>query len=224
MSHGRRRIAAWLAIIAVVSTISYAARFAESGPAPADVLFKWSTAIGTFVLDGVLLGLVLLIARGIGVREAFALRRPPSWPRAFRIGGVALAATWTMSFILELAVGHAAREQAVPQYWDPARAGVFVTNAVAIAAFVPIVEESLCRGIGFALFQRWGDAYAIAATAVGFALAHGAVLDLPWVLVTGVGLGYLRAKTGSLYPCIALHATLNGIAVLASAVSASAPT
>ncbi len=210
-----------MAVVAAIATLSYAARFAESGPGPADVLFRWSTAVGTLVLDGILLLLVLLIARGLPIREAFALRAPPSWSQAFRIAGVALAATWTTSFILELAVGHAAREQALTSYWDPSRAGVFAANALAIAVFVPVVEESLCRGIGFTLVQRWGDAYAVAVTAVAFALAHGAVLDLPWVLVTGLGLGYLRARTGSLYPCIALHATVNGIAVLASALLGS---
>ena len=122
--------------------------------------------------------------------------------------------------MLELAVGHAAREQAVPQFSDPSRAGWFAANAVAIALFVPIVEESICRGIGFTLLQRWGEAVAIAGSAVAFALAHGAVLDLPWVLVTGLGLGYLRSRTGSLFPCVALHATVNGIAVMASALLA----
>jgi membrane protease YdiL (CAAX protease family) len=204
-------------VIAAIASLSYAARFAESGPARADVLFRWSTAIGTFVIDGILLALTLLIARGLPLRDAFALRSPPSWPRALRIAAVALAATWTTSLILELVAGHAAREQAVPQYWDPSATGAFVANALAIAVFVPIVEESLCRGIGFTLFQRWGDTTAIAATAIGFALAHGAVLDLPWVLVTGAGLGYLRSRTGSLYPCVALHLTVNGIAVLVSA-------
>lgn len=210
-------------LIAAIATLSYAARFATvTGPEPADLLFRPSTAMGTFVLDGILLALTLLIARGIGIRTAFALHRPSSWPRAFRIAGLALAATWTTSLVLELAAGHAAREQAVPQFWDPSRAGVFALNAIAIVVFVPIVEESICRGIGFTLLGRWGDAAAIGGTAVAFALAHGAVLDLPWVLVTGLGLGYLRARTGSLYPCIGLHATVNGIAVLASALGGAA--
>ena len=92
---------------------------------------------------------------------------------------------------------------------------------MAIALWVPIVEESLCRGLGFALLQAWGERVAIVGSAVAFALAHGAVLDLPWVLVTGLGLGYLRSRSASLYPSIALHATVNGIAVLASAYLAA---
>ena len=212
-----------MAVIAAVAFLGYAAHFADAAPAAPDLLFRWSTAIATFGLDLALLFLLLLIARGLPLRDAFALRAPRSWAEALRIAGAALVAIWTTSLVLELAVGHAAREQAVPQYWDPARAPAFIASALAIAVFVPIVEEAMCRGIGFTLLARWGERVAIAGTAVAFALAHGAVLDLPWVLVTGLGLGYLRARTGSLYPCIALHATINGIAVLASVlVGASA--
>ena len=207
-------------VVGLLAAIGYTARFADATPAPPDVLFRWSTAIGAFVLDGILLLLVLLIARGMTVRDAFALRRPTSWWQAFRIAGAVLLAIWATSLVLELTVGHAAREQAVPQFWDPARLPAFVANVVAIALFVPIVEESLCRGIGYTLLERWGQPVAIGGSAVAFALAHGAVLDLPWVLVTGLGLGYLRARSGSLYPCVALHATVNGIAVLASALIA----
>lgn len=85
---------------------------------------------------------------------------------------------------------------------------------------MPIVEEALCRGIGFHLLEPWGQPVAIGGSAVAFALAHGAVLDLPWVLVTGLGLGVLRSRTASLYPGIALHATVNGIAVAVSALIA----
>jgi membrane protease YdiL (CAAX protease family) len=205
-------------VISLIAALNYSARFADTSPTPPDVLFRWSTAIGTLVIDGIMLVLMLLIARGIPLRDAFALRRPPSWPQAARIAGAALAATWATSLVLELTVGHAAREQAVPQFFDAARVGAFAANVVAIAFFVPIVEEIMCRGIGFTLLARWGQPVAVVGTSIAFALAHGAVLDLPWVLVTGLGLGYLRARTGSVYPCIALHVTVNGIAVLAAAL------
>jgi membrane protease YdiL (CAAX protease family) len=204
----------------VIAGLNYSVRFTDTRPTPPDVLFRWTTAIGTVVLDGILLLLMLLVARGMSLREAFALRQPSSWSQAARIGGLALVATWATSFILEVAVGHAAREQAVPQFWDEARLPAFIANALAIAVFVPIVEELMCRGIGFTLLERWGTPVAVAGSAVAFALAHGAVLDLPWVLVTGLGLGILRARTGSVYPCIALHVTINGIAVLAAGLIA----
>src|SRR2546430_16085596 len=52
-------------------------------------------------------------------------------------------------------------------------------TGVQTCAFRSIVEESLCRGLGFALLQAWGERVAIVGSAVAFALAHGAVLGLP---------------------------------------------
>lgn len=208
---------AWAAVVGLVAFVSYAANFASRAEQPVpDVLFRWSTAIGTLVLDTILFLLTLLVARGLPAREAFALRRPTSWGEALRVGLIALGASWLTSLALELTVGHGVREQAVPQYSDPTRLAPFIANFVVIALYVPIVEESLCRGLGYGLLEAWGTPLAIVGSAIAFALAHGAVLDLPWVLVTGLGLAYLRSRTKSLYPCVALHATVNGIAMVAS--------
>lgn len=209
-------------MIAALATLSYGARFAGGDETTRpDLLFRWSTAILTFAFDGVLLLVLLVIARGLPFRDAFALRRPVSWPAARRIAGAALAATYATSFVMEIVLGHGQREQAVPMFWDPTRIDAFIANAVAIAVFVPIVEELACRGLGFRLLEAYGQRVAVVGTAVAFALAHGAVIDLPWVLVTGLGLGYLRSRSGSLYPCVALHAVVNGVAVIASAAVAA---
>ena len=209
-------------MIAVIAALSYGARFAgNANEAQPDLFFRWSTAILTFAFDGVILLVLLLIARGVPLGDAFALRRPLSWPSAWRVAGAALAATYATSFALEVALGHVVREQAVPQFWDPTRTDAFIANALALAVFVPIVEEAACRGLGFRLLESFGQPVAMVGSTIAFALAHGAVIDLPWVLVTGLGLGYLRSRSGSLYPCVALHAFVNGIAVLASAASAA---
>ena len=209
-------------MITAIAGLSYGARFAGGGDAAqSDLFFRWSTAIFTFAFDGIVLLLLLSIARGLPLRDTFALRRPSSWPDSWRVAGAALAATYAASFALEIVLGHGSREQAVPQFWDPTRADVFIANAIAIAVFVPIVEEAVCRGLGFRLLEAYGQRVAIVGSAIAFALAHGAVIDLPWVLVTGLGLGYLRSRSGSLYPCVVLHAIVNGVAVLASAASAA---
>jgi membrane protease YdiL (CAAX protease family) len=207
----------------VLAALNYGARLGDTTPAPPDVLFRWSTSIGTLAIDGVLLAILVLAARGHPLGETFALRPPVSWSAALRIAGAALAATWATSFVLEATVGHAAREQAIPAFWDPSRAPQFAASALAIGVFVPIVEEAMCRGLGYTLLLRWGQPVAIVGTSFAFALAHGAILDFPWVLVTGLGLGYLRACTASLYPCIGLHAFINTIAVLVSALIAPTP-
>jgi len=209
-------------VIGIIAAIGYGARFSGDNATPPDLLFRWSTAIVTFVFDGIILLLLLLIARGLPLSETFALRPPPSWPTAWKVAGGALAATYAASFMEEVVLSHGSREQAVPQFWDPTRADAFIANAIAIAVFVPIVEELACRGLGFRLLEAYDERVAIVGSAVAFALAHGAVVDLPWVLVTGLGLGYLRSRSGSLYPCVTLHMIVNGVAVFAAAALSSA--
>jgi len=210
--------------VLAIAVLSYAARFtATDEPTPADLFFRWSTVVTTLVLDGIVLFAVLAIARGLRLGDVLALRRPVSWRDAATIGVAALVLIYAVSLVEEVVIGHAGREQAVPQFWDPSRTTEFAANVAMLAVFVPIVEESLTRGLGFFLLEPFGRSTAILGTALAFAVAHGAVVDLPWVLATGLGLGYLRARTGSLYPCLLLHGAVNAIAVLASAAIAPPP-
>lgn len=170
------------------------------------------------MVDAVLLLVVLLIARGLPVRGTFALRPPVSWGRAAWIGLATLVGAYALAFVEVAILPDGAREQSVPEYWDGARAAAWAANLFAIAVFVPLFEESLCRGLGFWLLEPLGHPAAIALTAIAFTLAHGVVVDLPVILLTGVGLGYLRSASGSLYPCIALHAVFNGFGLVAAAL------
>jgi membrane protease YdiL (CAAX protease family) len=111
-------------------------------------------------------------------------------------------------------------EQGVPEFWDPTRLGEWSANVFAIAIFVPIFEEALCRGLGYHLFEPLGRWAALAITAAAFTLAHGVVLDIPVILATGIGLGYMRMATGSIFPCIGLHAFFNGFGLVVAALVA----
>ena len=133
------------------------------------------------------------------------------------IGIATLVAAYTISFLEVALVSGAGREQGVPEFWDPTRVGAWSANLFAIAIFVPIFEESLCRGLGYSLFEPLGHPVAILATAVAFTLAHGVIVDIPVILVTGIGLGYMRASTGSIFPCMALHAFFNGFGLVVAA-------
>jgi len=188
---------------------------------PADAFYRYGTAIAAIVGDGFLLLIVVVIALRLPVREALALRRPASWRDAAGLGAGVLVFGYAVSIVVSLALPHVVREQEVPAFWDPSRGGAFAANLFAIAVFVPIFEEALCRGLGYALFEPFGAPVAIAVTALAFALAHGAVVDFPVLLVIGLGLGYLRARSGSLYPCIAIHGIFNGVGLLAAAFAGS---
>lgn len=99
---------------------------------------------------------------------------------------------------------------------------------------VPLVEETMWRGVVFALLlgalrrvhpEGTATTYAIWCSALAFGLLHGAnaLVGVPGVFVAvqvlnaavwGVVYGYARALTGSIYPPIALHAAMNLVVVL----------
>ena len=138
-------------------------------------------------MDGILLAIVLLIARGLPLRETFGLRAPRSWGAAALIGAATLIVAYALSYAEVGLLQDAHREQSVPEFFDATRLGAWVANLFAIAIFVPIFEESLCRGLGFSLLEPLGKPAAVVLTAVGFTLAHGVVVDFPVILATGLG-------------------------------------
>lgn len=93
--------------------------------------------------------------------------------------------------------------------------------AVAVAA--PIHEELIFRGYAFSGWVGkmgvWG---AILVPALLFTICHVQYgwVGLLYVFLMGVGLGVLRWKTGSIYPCIALHMFNNFLHCLEAAVKA----
>jgi len=131
-----------------------------------------------------------------------------------------LVTAYAVGYLEAGLVSGAGREQGVPEYWDPTRIDAWAANLFAIAVFVPIFEESLTRGVGYHLFEPLGTRAAIVVTAVAFTLAHGVIVDIPVILATGIGLGYMRASTGSIYPCIALHGFFNGFGLVVAALVA----
>lgn len=88
-----------------------------------------------------------------------------------------------------------------------------------IAVMPALVEEWMCRGVLWVALRpistRWTT---IVVTAALFAFLHGLnggfLLELPHRFVMGLCLGWLRATTGSLWPCVLAHFLHNGTAVL----------
>ena len=207
------RLAAWLTLVGVVAAVGYATRF-SSAHRERDVVFKWSTAISELITFAIILAVVLWIARDVSKREAFALRAPRSWERAFALGLGIFILIWIVSIALGPLL-HPDREQGLaPDHWEPAHAAAFGLNVVALAVVGPIVEELTFRGLGYSLLQRFGPWTAIVGIGVLFGLWHGLVQALPVLFVFGAGLAYLRSRTDSVYPGMVLHMLFNGLALL----------
>jgi membrane protease YdiL (CAAX protease family) len=91
---------------------------------------------------------------------------------------------------------------------DPLALLLFGLTAMVLA---PLFEETLFRGVLLpALGQRWGDTAGVLLSALVFGLAHLSLGELLPLVVLGMGLGWLRLRTGRLGPCVLMHALWNG--------------
>lgn len=106
--------------------------------------------------------------------------------------------------------------------WFATPAGA-VVMLVCLISIVPLTEEAYFRGVLYAaVSRRMGVRAAIAITALVFAVVHFSTYGVQWVVafqafVIGVTMGILRARAGSIWPCIVAHATFNLIASLEAA-------
>jgi uncharacterized protein len=213
------RLAAWLTFVAAYAVVAYAAYFAGPRETPGEPLYRYETAITGAVVFVLLLGLALAIAgaRDGPTGQLLGLRRPTSWRLAAGLGALVLVGTYALAGVLGgvLGLDPGGEQGLLPSEWRPERAPQYAANFVLIATFVPVVEEFLFRGVGYSLLRPFGRLFAIVASAIAFAAAHGLVEAFPLLAAFALGLAYIRERTRSVYPCIALHGLFNGIAMLA---------
>jgi membrane protease YdiL (CAAX protease family) len=214
----RGRLWGWLALVVAVAALNFASRFAGDDDDSRDALYLYSTAVGGALFYAIFLGIVLLLARGLNMREVFALRAPASWGRAVLLVLGALAAIFVVSYaVYRLGLRGGEEQGIVPEEWDPDRAGAYAANFVVIAIFGPIVEELTYRGLGQHLVGLlYGTTAALVTTAVLFGLAHGLVEGFLALAFFGLAAGWLRLRTESIYPPIVLHMIFNGLALIAA--------
>ena len=172
---------------------------------------------GTVVQQLGFIAAAVLFARMAGPTSAaqFGLRGPSG---VWRAVGIALAVyvayalfTGVWSQLVEIEAEDQLQELGI----DSSTAALVVALIV-VCVGAPIAEEFLFRGYVFAALRNWrGPWIAAALTGAVFGAIHlggspaGAILPLA---VLGAGLCLIYQWTGSLYPCVALHAINNGVA------------
>ena len=209
------RLTAWLVFVLALAALAYGARLADT-ETPDDIAYRYSSSVAALIQYGLMLGILLLIARGLPLRETFALVRPASWPRALGLALLALIAIWLASAALSPFLDANDEQGLVPDGWDSSRAGAFVAFFLVVSVVAPLVEELTYRGLGFGLLAPYASWLAILGTGVLFGAAHGLVAGLPILTVFGIVVGWLRSKTESVFPSMLLHGVFNGTALLLS--------
>lgn len=217
----RLRLVIWLLVVSALAALSYGAQLADA-ETPEDLAYRYSSSVAAIVQYGLMLGVLLLIARGLPRRELFALHRPASWPRAVGLVVLALLAIYAAALVYERALSvfgdwNPTDEQGlVPKDWDSSRAGAFVAFFLVVTLVAPAVEELTYRGLGISLMAPYGIPLAVLATGLLFGAAHGLIVAFPVLAIFGIIVGWLRVRTNSIYPPMLLHATFNGAALIAS--------
>ena len=217
----RGRLIAWLIFVLALTAIAYAGRLEGSEP-PDDIAFRYGYAIAAAVQYAVMLGILLLIARGLDKRQVFALRRPVSWWRALGYAGIALVAIWIVGAALSPFLDATEEQGLVPDEFDSSRAGAFAAFFVVVVFVAPAVEELTYRGLGFGLLVPYGAPVAVLLTGLLFGLAHGLLVALPVLTFFGFAIGWLRWRSDSIYPPMLLHAAFNGTALILSVAGVGA--
>ncbi len=208
------RLVGWCLFVAFFATLNYASLFSGDRP-PEDVAYRWESSIFGLAAYPIFFGVVLLLTLGLDRRQFLAFRRPTSWSRAAGISALVIVAVMAVGAAVA-PFGNPEEEQGlIPQRFDSDRIAPFVAFAVLVVVVAPIVEELLFRGVGYGLLERFGRVAAVILVGIAFGLMHGLVEGFPVIAAFGIGLAYLRMRTGSIYPCILLHASFNaaGLAI-----------
>ena len=72
------------------------------------------------------------------------------------------------------------------------------------------------RGVVMQPLRKFGDRFAIVASAVLFAILHGNMVQIPFAFVAGLALGYFAIVTNSIWTSVVIHSLNNLSAVIIS--------
>jgi len=207
----RGPLLAWCGIAALF--IGQAFYGSVSGQIDPNILYDYSFAAGSTVIYAIIVAVTLVIANFLGDPIAIVGLRGFAW----RWIGIAVGL-----ILLVLILGqalepvlHAGEKQGLePDVWRPGRATAFALNALVASTVVPFAEELFFRGLGVRALLPFGGGAAVGVTALVFGLGHGIVVALPVLVVFGLALGWVRLRSGSVWPGMLAHGFYNGSALL----------
>lgn len=164
-----------------------------------------------FVLFGMLLPF-FLFGKAIERRTRLPAAAPLSAPKDLKLSvlavffglGLCMLGNIATSYIVLFSkfIGH---EFTSPSLDYPSGAAGFFLSFMRIAVVAAICEELSFRGTSLQPLRKYGDWFAVLCSSAIFAIMHGNLVQAPFALIAGVGLGWICIKTGSIWPPIVVH-------------------
>lgn len=210
-------------IVALVTTLAGAAAMVGGGLFMAQhsgLGLRAQIAIGSLLLALPTFA-ALLVARGRTLKQTLALEKPAQ--RMVTLSVLLGGALWFLSIgLMEL---QATAWPPAPEYLEAFRAihrALAPKNAldamvsIFVIALAPAIgEEIVIRGVLLpSLLRPLGRVGAVGLSAFVFALVHFDAYRFAFTLAIGLFLGAVRVASGSLWPPILAHATLNTLTFL----------
>ena len=157
----------------------------------------------------ILLCAIVIYARGGKFKKYIGLERPGFLQM---IGAfIAGAAIWYLSInvLSDLLAGSTALENYGRHVGKLHQAHPLVSFTLTVI-IAPVTEELMFRGALFNSITRFlNKPMAVIITSLMFAIAHIDPVQMGYAFVLGVMLSFIRAETGKIYPCIAMHFAFN---------------
>jgi len=171
----------------------------------------------TLLLDAGLIGVAYAVARlfRVAVRPSTLGLRLAPVGRALLWTGAVYAAFWVATIAYSLVLGSPPEQDLVDELRSERSVVVLAAFALMVGVAAPLAEEVFFRGFLFGVLrERIGVLAAALVAGAIFGVIHAAgtpVRTLGILVLLGIGLCFLYVKTGSLLPCIGLHAFHNSI-------------
>ncbi len=99
---------------------------------------------------------------------------------------------------------------------NPQTATEILLLFIATAIIPSLVEEYAIRGVLLSNLRRYGNGFAIIASAVMFGIFHGDASQIPFAFICGLFFGYAVIATGSIWTGIIVHIMNNSLSCISS--------
>ncbi|MBO4339764.1 MAG: CPBP family intramembrane metalloprotease [Clostridia bacterium] len=123
-------------------------------------------------------------------------------------------ATYYMDSALESIFNVTFTQPEISEPKTPIELGFYLMASVLVPC---IFEEIALRAGALEALRKYGDWFAIIASAFVFAILHGNMVQTPFAFVAGVAIGYIYVVTGSIWPGVAIH-FINNLASCSSEI------
>ncbi len=101
---------------------------------------------------------------------------------------------------------------------DPSNLFDIILMFISTAIIPPLIEEFAARGVLLHSLKKYGNSFAILGSAFVFSVLHGNAVQMPFAFICALFIGYAVIATDSIWTGIIIHALVNSMSCISSAL------